>query len=113
MLDPANYEWLPVDGMPGVSEKPLGSFTERQCGASLIKLARGATYRAGERSVYLVLSGSGIAHDAPYLKYTALHVDDGEEADIVAREETQIVQLKLPDLSGLQGLRPVQVEAAE
>ena len=35
MLDPANYEWLPVDGMPGVSEKPLGSFTERQCGASL------------------------------------------------------------------------------
>ena len=49
----------PVDGMPGVSEKPLGTFTERQCGAALIKLARGATYRAGERSVYLVLSGSG------------------------------------------------------
>src|SRR5580693_3584274 len=70
MLDPANYEWLPVDGMPGVSEKPLGSFTERQCGAAIIKLDRGATYRAGERSVYLVLSGSGIAHDAPYRQYT-------------------------------------------
>ena len=113
MLDPANYEWLPIDGMPGVSEKPLGSFTERQCGASIIKLARGATYRAGERSVYLVLSGSGIAHDAPYRQYTALHVDDGEEADIVARDETQIVRLVLPDLSGLQAQRPVQVEAAE
>ncbi len=113
MLDPANYEWLPVDGMPGVSAKPLGTFTERQCGASLIKLARGATYRAGERSVYLVLSGSGIAHDAPYRQYTALHVDDGEAADIVARDETQIVRLVLPDLSGLQAQRPVQVEAAE
>jgi hypothetical protein len=113
MLDPANYEWLPVDGMPGVSEKPLGSFTERQCGASIVKLARGTTYRAGERSVYLVLSGSGIAHDAPYRQYTALHLDDGETADIVARDETQIVRLKLPDLSGLQAQRPAQVEAAE
>lgn len=113
ILDSANYEWLPVDGMPGVSEKPLGSFTERQCGASIIKLDRGATYRAGERSVYLVLSGSGIAYDAPYRQYTALHVDDGEAADIVARDETQIVRLKLPDLSGLQAQRPVQVEAAE
>jgi len=113
ILDAANYEWLPVEGMPGVSEKPLGRFTERQCGASIVKLARGATYRAGERSVYLVLSGSGIAHDAPYRQYTALHVDDGEEADIVARDETQIVRLVLPDLSGLQAQRPVQVEAAE
>jgi hypothetical protein len=99
--------------MPGVSEKPLGSFTERQCGASIIKLDRGATYRAGERSVYLVLSGSGIAHDATYRQYTALHLDDGEAADIVARDETEIVRLKLPDLSGLQAQRPAQVEAAE
>jgi hypothetical protein len=99
--------------MPGVSEKPLGSFTERQCGASIVKLARGATYRAGERSVYLVLSGSGIAHDAPYRQYTAFHVDAGESADIVARDETQLVRLTLPDLSGVQAPRPIQVEAAE
>ena len=30
MLDPTNYEWLPVKDMPGVAEKPLGTFTERQ-----------------------------------------------------------------------------------
>ena len=113
MLDPSNYEWLPVEGMPGVTEKPLGSFTERQCGAALIKLARGAIYRAGGRSVYLVLSGTGIAHDATYRKYTALHLDEGEEADIVARDETEIVRLVLPDLSGLEARRPAQVEAAE
>ncbi len=56
----------PMAGMPGVSEKPLGTFTERQCAAALIKLARGATYRAGGRSVYLVVAGSGIMHDQPY-----------------------------------------------
>jgi hypothetical protein len=113
VLDPTNYDWRPVDGMPGVTEKPLGTFTERQCGAALIKLQRGAIYRAGGRSVYLVLSGTGIAHDATYRKYTALHLDDGDEADVVARDETQIVRLMLPDLSGIEARRPAQVEAAE
>ncbi len=113
MVDPANYEWLPVAGMPGVAEKPLGTFTERQCAATLVKLARGATYHGGRRSVYLVLAGSGIAHDAPYRRYTALHLDEGEAADIVARDETEIVRLVLPNLAGLAAQRPAQVEAAE
>jgi len=113
MVDPANYEWLPVAGMPGVAAKPLGIFTERQCAATLIKIARGATYWAGERSIYLVLSGSGIAHDAPYRRYTAIHLDEGEAAEIVARDETEIARLVLPNLAGLQADRPAQVEAAE
>ena len=113
MLDPANYEWLPVAGMPGITEKRLGTFTERHCAAALVKLGRGAIYRAGGRSVYLVLSGSGIAHDCGYRCYTALHVDDGEEVEAVARDETVLVRLVLPDLAGLQAHRPAQVEAAE
>jgi hypothetical protein len=113
MVDPQNYEWLPVAGMPGVAEKPLGTFTERQCAAALIKLERGATYRAGERSVYLVLSGSGIAHDASYRRYAALHLDAGETIEIVAREETEIVRLVLPDLAGMEAPQAAHVEAAE
>jgi hypothetical protein len=113
MVDPANYEWLPVAGMPGVTEKPLGTFTERQCGITLVKLARGAIYRAGGRSVYLMLSGSGIAHDAGYRRNTALHLDEGGETDVVARDETEMVRLVLPDLANLQAHQPAQVEAAE
>jgi hypothetical protein len=113
LVDPQNYEWLPVAGTPGVSEKPLGTFTERHCGAALIKLARGATHRAGARSVYLVLSGAGIAHNATYRQFTALHLDDGEEIDIVARDETEILRLVLPDLAGMQASRVAHVEAAE
>jgi hypothetical protein len=113
MVDPANYEWLAVAGMAGVSEKSLGTFTERQCGAALLKLARGATYRADGRSVYLVLSGSGIAHEGPYRQYTALHLDEGEQADIVARDETEILRLVLPDLTGVQAPRAAHSEAAE
>jgi len=113
MVDPANYDWRPVAGMPGVAEKALGTFTERQCAAALIELKRGATYRAGGRSVHLVLSGSGIAHDAGYRRHTTLHLDDGETADIVARDESEIVRFVLPDLADLPAHQPVRVEAAE
>jgi hypothetical protein len=113
MVDPANYEWLPVAGMPGVTHKPLGTFTERQCGAELIRLKRGASYPAGARSVCLVLSGAGIVGTQPYRQLTAVHVDENEHADMVARDNTEFVLLVLPDLTGLQARRPAQVEAAE
>jgi hypothetical protein len=113
MVDPQNYEWRPLAGMPGVSEKPLGTFTERQCGATLLKLARSTSYRAGECSVYLVLAGSGIAHDAPYRPLTALHLEEGETAELVARNETELLRLVLPDLAGMAVRAPAHVEAAE
>jgi hypothetical protein len=112
MVDPDSYAWLPLGGLAGVHEKPLGTFTERQCGAALIRVARGATYRAGERSVYLVLAGSGIAHDAPYRQSSALHLEEGETADVVARDESVLLRLMLPDLAGL-AQQPARVEAAE
>ncbi len=113
MVDPDNYEWLAVPGTTGVAEKPLGTFTERQCAAALIKLARGATYRAGGRSVYLVLSGTGIAHEGPYRQYTAFQLDEGEHAVCVAREETELLRLVLPDLAGMLIARADRIEAAE
>ncbi|HEY2535310.1 MAG TPA: hypothetical protein VGJ20_46710 [Xanthobacteraceae bacterium] len=113
MVDPDNYEWVAVGDMSGVAQKPLGAFTERQCAAALIKLTRGATYRAAERSVCLVLSGSGIAHDVGYRRHTAIHLEEGEHVDVVAREETAILRLVLPDLAGVQAHRPPRVEAAE
>jgi hypothetical protein len=113
MVDPANYEWLPVTGMPGVTHKPLGTFTERKCGAELIRLTRGSSYRAEARSVCLVLSGAGVIGAEPYRPLTAFHVDEDEHADIVARDDTEFVRLMMPDLTGLQARRPAQVEAAE
>lgn len=113
MLDPANYEWLPVEGMAGVVEKPLGTFTERKCGAMLVKISRGATYRAGARSLYLVLSGSGNAHATDYRRLTAVHLGTGEAIDIVARDESEILRLVLPDLTGLAVHASTHVEAAE
>jgi len=113
MVDPANYEWLPVAGEPGVTHKPLGTFTERQCAAELLRLERGATYRADGRSVYLVLRGSGVVRDAAFRQLSAFHLEDGERAELVARDETEILRLALPDLAGIASRRPAQIEAAE
>jgi hypothetical protein len=113
MLDPANYEWLPIDGMPGVAEKPLGTFTERRCAAMLLRLADGAVYRASERSVYLVLSGAGVVQSEDYRSYTAVHLDHGEQIDFAARHVTAIVRFVLPDLSALQARQPAHIIAAE
>ena len=113
MVDPSNYEWLPVAGMPGVMHKPLGTFTERQCGAELLSFRRGTIYRAEGRSVYLVLSGSGIAQHEGYRPLTALHLADGEHVDLVARDDTELLRLVLPDLTGMKEHRAAHAVAAE
>ena len=113
MVDPQNYDWLAVDGMPGVRQKPLGTFTERACAAALLTMARGATYRGAPRGVYLVLSGSGVVGATPYRALTAFHLDEGEAADVVAREETELLRLTLPDLVDLQVRRAAPAQAAE
>lgn len=113
MVDPSHYEWLPVAGMPGVMRKPLGTFTERQCGAEIVSFKRGTIYRAEDRSVYLVLSGSGIVAHEGYRPLTALHLEGGERTDVVARDDTELLRLVLPDLSGIKERRPVHAVAAE
>ena len=113
MVDPANYEWLPVAGQAGVTRRSLGTFTERQCAAELVRLERGAAYRADGRSVYLVLRGAGIVGDATFRELSAFHLEDGERAELVARDDTEILRLVLPDLTGIVERRPAQIEAAE
>ena len=113
MVDPAHYQWLPVSDMPGVTHKPLGTFTERRCAGEIVRVKRGATYRADGRSVYLVLSGAGLAQHAPYRTLTAFQLDTGESAELVARDDTELLRLVLPDLAGLEERRATHVEAAE
>jgi hypothetical protein len=113
MVEPESYDWLAVAGVPGVRQKPFGTFTERECSAVLTELAPGATYRADDRSVYLVLTGSGTVGGKPYRSLTALHLDSGETAEFVARERTEVLRLALPNLAGLDAEHRAPAEAAE
>ncbi len=113
MVDPENYDWLPVADVEGVRQKPLGTFTERECAATLVEIAPGTSYRAGGPSVYLFLSGAGAVGGERYRSLTALHLDAGETAEFAAREATQVLRLVLPNLAGLEKQHRSSAEAAE
>jgi hypothetical protein len=113
MLDPENYDWVVVAGSPGVRQKPLGTFTERECSAVMIEVAPGTTWRAAGASVYLVLSGAGTVGGQPYRSLTALHLGLTETAEFAARERTEVLRLVLPNLVGVDTESRTRVEAAE
>jgi hypothetical protein len=113
MVDPENYDWLPVADVEGVRQKPLGTFTERECAATLVEIAPGTSYRASGPSVYLFLSGAGAVGGERYRSLTALHLDAGETAEFAAREATQVLRLVLPNLAGLEKHHRSSAEAAE
>jgi hypothetical protein len=101
-MDPANYEWVPVAGAPGVYEKLLGVFTERRSEAGFLKLDAGARYEARGKSVHVVLRGAGRVGDQPIRSLTTIYLAAGETVTFVARDETELLHFGLPDLGGLR-----------
>ncbi len=101
MMDPAHYAWVPVAGADGVAEKLLGVFTERRTEAAFVRIAPGAVYEAGGRSIFFVVSGAGTVAGAPFRRLTTVFVDRGEHATFTARDSAEMLRLGLPDLSGL------------
>ncbi len=114
MMNPEHYSWVPLEQAAGVSEKFLGTFTERRSSASFLKLAPGARYEASGRAVLFVMSGTGRAGDHPLRRLTTLHLDRGERIGLEAQTEMLVVRLGLPDLAGLrQQVAAVPAMAAE
>jgi hypothetical protein len=101
-MDPENYAWVPVAGVPGVAEKLLGVFTERRSETGLIKLDAGASYVARGKGVYVVTRGAGAVGDEPLRPLTTLYLGPGEPATVTAREEIELLHFGLPNLAGLR-----------
>jgi len=113
MMDAANFDWAPVKGAPGVSEKLFGVFTERRTEARLLKLAAGARYEVAGRGVYLLLSGAGEAAGQPLKQYTTVFLDNGERGTLEASDASEVLHYGLPDLSDMEVGHPAAVQAAE
>ena len=104
---PENFDWISIKGEKGVSKKRVGTFSERQTAASFLKLEPNAQYTVtGTRDVYFVISGTGSMESSggadPYSHATSVFLDRGEELLISATEETEILNFRLPDLTGIQ-----------
>ena len=109
LMDPANYDWLPVDGADGVFEKPLGVFTECRTEAGLLRLDPGAVHEGGGRGIYFIVSGAGEVGDEKFARHTTVFVDRAETARFTAAETTEIFHIGLPNLDAI--LRRVDAAA--
>ncbi|HUK60605.1 MAG TPA: hypothetical protein VLV50_15350 [Stellaceae bacterium] len=112
MMDPANFEWIAVAGAPGVSEKFVGTFTERRTSARFLRLDPGTTFEAEGRSLYVALKGHGSVAGETLQPLTTLYLRHGEQATITAREPVELLHLGLPDLRGIaaEGLTAAAAE---
>jgi hypothetical protein len=113
MMEPDNYDWVPVEDAPGVSQKLLGIFTERRIESAFFRVAPQSVFRAKGRGIYFVVSGAGTVEGQPYKRYTAVHVDQGESASFMASEDTVILLMGLPNLAGMALPRRDSAQAAE
>jgi hypothetical protein len=101
-MDPSTYDWVPVEGAPGVFEKLLGVFTERRSEAGFVRLDAGARFTARGKGVYVVTRGAGSVDGAPIRALSAVYLAAGETATFVAGEETELLHFGLPNLAGLR-----------
>ena len=101
-MDPNNYEWVPVAGAPGVSEKLLGVFTERRSESSFISLDAGASLTGHGKGVYVVTRGAGTVGDQSLRALTTVYLEAGETVTFTAGEPTELLHFGLPNLAGLR-----------
>jgi hypothetical protein len=101
-MDSGYFDWVPIAGAKGVSEKLFGVWTERRTQAGLCKLEAGAQFEVSGHGVYLVLSGAGTCAGKPLKQYTTVYVEAGERATLAASETTVLLHYGLPDLSGIE-----------
>ena len=96
LMDPAHFEWLPIDGQPGTMRKPMGVFSERATRLAFCNAEAGAKLALEAASLFFVLSGAGSVEGKPYLKHTTIHLKAGEAASLVATTATELLQIGLP-----------------
>jgi hypothetical protein len=115
MMNADSYQWAPIEGMPGVEEKALGTFTDCKIRCGRFKLDLDASFKATGRGIYLVLSGRGSVEGQPFRRLTTVLLETGESATFKADEAAEMVLLGLPDVARMKKEFPVSeaLEAAE
>lgn len=115
LMNPENFEWIEVEGTKGVFEKFLGAFTERRTAASLYRLEPGATWlTTGKRDIFFVTSGEGTVEGERLRRETTVLAETGEQVRFSAESEVEMINFRLPDLTGMEAsVSPPHVQAAE
>jgi mannose-6-phosphate isomerase-like protein (cupin superfamily) len=97
LVDPAESRWQPA--APGVAEKPLHNFQDRQTSIRLLQLAPDASFTVQGRGIFLVLSGTGQVDDTTARKQTAFSLEAGETTVLRANDDLTVLHYALPVLN--------------
>lgn len=102
LMNPQNFPWHQDPDCADVQRKALGTFSERKLEIEFIRLAVGTTFipqHPSARQFLLTSSGAGHCGDAPYSPLTAIQIEPGEKAELVASEDTELLRLVIPMLA--------------
>jgi hypothetical protein len=88
-MEPQNFEWVPTAS--GIASKLMGVFSERGTKLALHRVDAGARLALEDNALYFVASGSGDG----WQRWTTMHVDTGERAELRATERAEVVQMGL------------------
>ena len=100
-MDPAGFAWRDVT--PGVREKSLGRFTERQVDIGFVAVGPDAPYHiansADAQHILFVTQGSGSYDAGEFEALTAFWLLPGEEIRFEATEHSELFSVVLPLIS--------------
>jgi hypothetical protein len=99
IIDPDSFRWKPGRDGDGVERKDLGTFTEREIWAEMVRMrsgARCALVTEDARQLLFVLSGSGRAGSARLTPHSAIQVDPGERIEIASDDAAEMLIFGLP-----------------
>ena len=99
IIEPKNFNWLPVAGAAGVERKKLGSFSERGVWIEMVRMAEGERWTSTDPiaiRLLVVLAGEGTVGNTRVGQLSAIHVAPGEELRLQASADTLLFAIGLP-----------------
>jgi hypothetical protein len=99
-MQPENFAWIPIEGQPGASCKPLGDFSERRTLIAFYRVEPGASLRLDGHSIYFVACGSGAVGAQDFRAHSTIYIANGADSPMAAilsgRENVEMLRIGLP-----------------
>lgn len=104
VMSPANFAWRPVKGLPRITRREIGSFSERGTRIDFFNIEKGTRQflptEAHLRILYVV-KGTGNIGKHPYRRHTSLELTSNEKINIVSKGTTELLAITIPSVLAL------------
>jgi hypothetical protein len=97
-MEPADVAWQQEPGASGVQRKPLGRFSARGLGLSVIGLQAGASVALAPHAIAFVLDGEGHSALGNWTRHSTLRTG-AEGGRVSATRAAELLEIHIPPLS--------------